>query len=419
MKKLFSVILIFSFAHIALGQRFVSIPRGIAEVDGFLEYAWDVCPEQAIDLPFNKETPTLTSFFKMMYDSDNLYIIVNVVDEGNHYPGWEAEGNDDDYDNVKLYFDCNKELKDGQGPSTNFSGHYVFSGNFSKDNYDKRITDVPSAPGDRNPGGTYCYSLYGEDYIFEVAIPFANFYDKDSIQLSRDLFAERQAFGFDVVITDRDEEETTELNREVLNSGPNRAVWNSDSLDLFENMDEAGTVSMHTNGPCWYFDVSPLSLTIDTEAKINVMTDLNWSVNTDQAWLTTDPEFGKKEGEVTLRAEPNLTDKERSAVVNVVLYYVNDTISVKVTQPPYSSVLSFENETDEILIYPSVVKNYFIIKGLPGEADLNLFDITGKRVLHKRVRGQEIIPANNLTKGVYFAEIVTETGIIRKRIIKK
>jgi hypothetical protein len=52
MKKLFSVILIFSFAHIALGQRFVSIPRGIAEVDGFLEYAWDVCPEQAIGPSF-------------------------------------------------------------------------------------------------------------------------------------------------------------------------------------------------------------------------------------------------------------------------------------------------------------------------------------------------------------------------------
>lgn len=419
MKKLFSVLLILSFVHLAAGQRHVVLPRGIAEVDGFLEYAWDVCPEQAIDLPYHTDEPTVCSFFKMMFDNDYLYIILNVIDEGNHYPGWESGGNDDDYDNIKLYFDFNKELKDGLGPSTNFSGHYVFSGNFSEDNYDKRITDVPSAPGDRNPGGTYCYSLYGEDYIYEVAIPFTNFYDKDSIQLSRDLFVERPAIGFDVVITDRDEEDTTELNRVIWNSEPNRAVWNSDSLDLFENMDKAGTVSMRTNSPCWYFDVSPLSLTIDTEAKINVMTDVNWFVRTDQAWLTTDPEFGKKEGEVTLRAEPNLTGMERNAVVNVILYYVNDTISVKVTQPPYTSAFTIDDETNGITIYPSIVKNCFWIKGLSREADLTLYDITGKRVLHKRVGGQEIITANNLTKGVYFAEITTETGIIRKRLIRE
>ncbi len=410
MKKLFFISLILLFVHFALAQRHFDIPAGTAEIDGYLEEAWDVCPEVAINLPYNKETPTVTSFFKMMFDADYLYIVINVIDDGNHYPGWESGGNDDDYDNVKLYFDFNKELKDGLGPSTNISGHYVFSENFSKDKYDKPQTIVPSVPGDRNPGGTYCYSLFGEDYIFEVAIPFTNFYDKDSVQLTKDLLIGRQKFGFEIVITDQDEGKTTK---------PNRLVWNSDSLDLYENMDSAGTISLRTTGPCWWFDVSPLSLIIDSEAKINVVTNLNWTVESDQAWLTPDPKFGKQDSEITLRAEPNNTDKERSARVTVKLYYVEDTISVRVTQLPYTSALIFDNERDDMTIYPSVVKNHFKIKGLTSQADISIFDITGKQVLFKRVGGQESISAGHLNKGVYVAEIETNNQKIKKRLIKE
>lgn len=409
MKKLFSVTLIIFLTQIALAQRLLDAPVGTAEIDGFIEDAWDVCPEQAIDLPYDMETPTVTSFFKIMHDANNLYVIVNVIDEGNHYPGWKSGGNDEDYDNVKLYFDFNKELKDGLGPSTNFSGHYVFSESFNEGNYGKPITVAPTAPGDRNQGGTYCYSLYDEDYVFEVAIPYTNLYDKDSVQLSMNLIRERGGFGFDVVLTDQDEGKTTK---------PQRVVWNSDSLDLYENMDDAGTINIRTNDPCWWFDVSPLSLIIDSEAKINVVTNLNWTVESDQAWLTPDPKFGKQDSEITLRAEPNNSDKERSARVTVKLYYVEDTISVKVTQLPYTSALTFDNGKD-LMIYPSVVKNHFMIKGLTHQADISLFDITGKKLLSKSVGGQEFIPITHLNKGIYIAEIEIDNRKIIKRLIKE
>jgi hypothetical protein len=132
-------------------QKVAPIPMGTAEIDGFIEDSWDVCPETEINVSCQTEIPTVSGWWKVMYDADHLYLVVNVEDEGNHFPGWEAGGSKTDYDIPVFFFDWNKHPKDGLGPSTPYSGHYMFADGFEKGMYDKVITKEPSE-ADSYPG---------------------------------------------------------------------------------------------------------------------------------------------------------------------------------------------------------------------------------------------------------------------------
>jgi hypothetical protein len=51
--------------------------------------------------------------------------------------------------------------------------------------------------------------------------------------MSSDIAAKKNEIGFDIILIDQDE---------GLSSSPQRAVWNSDLRDCYENMDNAGVI---------------------------------------------------------------------------------------------------------------------------------------------------------------------------------
>ncbi|VXB78121.1 Glycosyl hydrolase [Flavobacterium sp. 9AF] len=80
-------------------------------------------------------------------------------------------------------------------------------------------------------------------------------------------------------------------------------------------------------------------------------------------------------------------------------------------------------ELDSITVYPNPSNGLFTINTKNIEINsLEVFDITGKRILERKIhQSQEEIDVNlsNASNGVYFMKINTETGIITKRILKK
>ncbi len=238
MKKIYSLMIgLLLVGGMAMAQKHYDVKGGSAEIDGYMEEAWDGIAEEAISLPFQAEVPTVTSYFKAMFDADNFYVVVNVVDEGNHYPGWKSGGNNWEYDKPEVYWDWNEVLigETAVGASVDASGHYQLADGFLEDSYDLPITVVPSAVGNKNPGGTYAYSLSGEDYVYEMAVPFTNFYDVDGVQITKDIAVAKAAIGFDVTIIDQDEGITTIRQR---------AVWSSAAEECWNSMDGAGTVKL-------------------------------------------------------------------------------------------------------------------------------------------------------------------------------
>jgi hypothetical protein len=202
-------------------------------IDGIEEDVWDLVQPVFIDKNFFVEFPTLTAYWKAIWKDTSIYLLVRVEDD-DHYPSWEPQGNQWEYDQIEIYFDVNDILNDGKGPAYSGSGHYQSAPGFTETGYNILHKDDPSFS---YPGGNYAYRLDGENYTCEYMIPFSNFIDQYGyIQYKEDFI--NKEIGFDVTVVDQDEDITTSRQRKVWqnegNPNPGEESWN--------NMDACGII---------------------------------------------------------------------------------------------------------------------------------------------------------------------------------
>lgn len=394
-------------------QKVAPIPMGTAEIDGFIEECWDVCPENKINVPCQTEIPTVSGWWKVMYDADHLYLVVNVEDEGNHFPGWESGGSKTDYDIPVFFFDWNKHPKDGLGPSTPYSGHYMFADGFEKGMYDKVITKEPSE-ADSYPGGTYCYTLYGEGYVYEMSIPFYNFYDKHRLRIDKNIAEAKMNFGFDVMIVDQDEGMTTT---------PTAIAWNSNNKDLRLNMDSAGIAQFKICDCAVDFNLSESFIEIRDTAFFEIKTStFRWKVYSNQSWLTLSPAEGNSDSKETIIAEPFTGDETRIAEIKFDICNSDSSIyatgqSIIVIQGKSTNNKSLALKS--IRLYPNPVRDYFRIEGITVKSKLYVYDLYGRQVLKKEVYNKEEINTSTLSRGIYTVKILSGEGVVNKKIMKE
>jgi hypothetical protein len=394
-------------------QKVAPIPMGTAEIDGFIEDSWDVCPETEINVSCQTEIPTVSGWWKVMYDADHLYLVVNVEDEGNHFPGWEAGGSKTDYDIPVFFFDWNKHPKDGLGPSTPYSGHYMFADGFEKGMYDKVITKEPSE-ADSYPGGTYCYTLNGEGYVYEMSIPFYNFYDKHRVRIDKNIAEAKMNFGFDVMIVDQDEGMTT---------APAAIAWNSNNKDLRINMDSAGIAQFKICDCAVDFNLSESFIEIKDSAIVDVKTSTySWRVSPSQSWVKVIPPEGNSDCRVTIYADPLPGDTTRIAEIRFNIkradsdtYYPGKSVFVIQGKSTNNKSLALKS----IRLYPNPVHDYFRIEGITGKAELHVYDLYGRQVLKKEVGNKEEINTSTLSRGIYTVKILSGDGVMNKKIMKE
>ncbi|MDR3261663.1 MAG: T9SS type A sorting domain-containing protein [Tannerella sp.] len=73
----------------------------------------------------------------------------------------------------------------------------------------------------------------------------------------------------------------------------------------------------------------------------------------------------------------------------------------------------------EVRMYPNPVTDGFYITGLTHPALLTIVDLSGRRVLSRRVANGEYIRIASLPSGIYIATVATEKGTIQSKISKK
>jgi hypothetical protein len=383
------------------------------EIDGFMEKEWECADEYYIERTlYSIEYPTVFASWKAMCDYDNFYVFVTVTGDANYWPGWAAGGDKLNYDMPVIYWDWNEFVEDGLGPSTNFSGHYRFAAGFEADQYGFPQTEVPSSPGDYNPGGTYCYSFWDEGYTYEIGIPFSNFYDKEGKQMSRSLAFSRNP-GFDVEI----------INRDQGDSIPQRMVWSSQIADCWNNMDNAGRI----NSWGWCDNIGPdldafeiygnnihLSAHEGSKDTIDVFCYGNWSSVSDQSWLSIANVSTTPWGSIILTAQANTTNAPRTAKVTIT---ANRLGSQTITVTQDASTVSNTIFSGEIELYPNPATSDFQIHGLKGGATVSLIDQDGRVVLSKQIYNKGTIEVGSLPKGMYVVKVVTSSGIIKKKLV--
>jgi hypothetical protein len=410
MKKITFLFVLLLLAGSLFSQKSVRLYYTIADpyIDGFIEDIWENSTINKIDVPFQSEVPTIgNSTWQGLYDQNYFYCIVYVEDD-NHWPGWESEGNSWEYDKPEFYFDVNRELKDGVGTSASNTGHYQFAPGFTEGSYDMKLTTTAVA-GNLNPGGTYAYSLIGEGYVYEIAIPWANMPDKNGYDSAfyNGQYRGNGGIGFDVTIIDQDEGITTSRQRmNWNNAGAIDECWN--------NMDDAGKIIMSNEedfGPYLMLSSENMmlssaegssdSITIDIESE-----DHTWIAQSDQSWLTVSPETHKGDGSLTVTASENLGAR-RTATVNFkwtcgpsgtsgTCYY--NYRNLKVTQIAAIETGLISEKVSTIAITPNPVTTQFTIQG--GIDRVELFNNLGELVKETAIKGRTI-SVSELPKGVY------------------
>jgi len=219
---------------------FEKLEAGLAPViDGSDEDIWNNVSPVMIEKNFPEESPTITAYWKGMYDDTCLYVLVNVEDD-NNCPFWRiGTGPNWDYDRAELYFDLNDILEDGQGPEMAYSGHWQApadiwgADDYAHENYRSlKDTDFEG----KIVSQYQSYRLNGGNCIYEFRIPLAYLKDKNSTPLTAKNLNDK-IFGFDITVTDWDEDISTQRQRKAwMNNlnGPGKESW--------YNMNTAGKI---------------------------------------------------------------------------------------------------------------------------------------------------------------------------------
>lgn len=235
MKRIYFVSMLLLACAFAFGQDTtisVMYATTTPEIDGLEDDVWLTVDPVPIELNFGTEEPTVTAYWKAMWDEVAMYVLV-YVEDNDHWPSWESGGSWYEYDQPELYFDVNADLKDGLGASSE-QGHYQVQPHFEESGYGtaKESAEVNNF----RPECYYCYTLDEEEnYMWEYELEYTAFTDKGGTVMTLETFRDLEKIGFDVTIIDQDENVTT---------GRQRKVWANDGAtdENYLNMDDAGTI---------------------------------------------------------------------------------------------------------------------------------------------------------------------------------
>ena len=76
-------------------------------------------------------------------------------------------------------------------------------------------------------------------------------------------------------------------------------------------------------------------------------------------------------------------------------------------------------KNNETLFYPNPTNNFFVIETNSTEKQtLQIFDVRGKLVLNQTISNRANIDMSSLSDGVYNVNLITNNGIVNKRIVK-
>ena len=255
-------------------------------VDSVIDDVWATANTYPIDLPFQKETPTLgepgQTTWKALWTDDGVYILVTVTDDY-FYPGYKNNdaGTDWKYDKPEIYFDVNAEKKDGIGGGGG-KGHYQVAPGFG----DGSKNDGTPTTG--TDGVIVAFKVTEPNYVGEYFIPFTKLVDKDGNDVDKSI-----SMGFDVTVIDGDP---------AAPGVRQRAVWTNIGAinESYNNMDDCGLVT---------FDPIPLTGNVIKKAAsapvIDGVIDPIWSsanvFNIDKPFQKETPTLGEP-GQTTWKA---------------------------------------------------------------------------------------------------------------------
>jgi hypothetical protein len=152
-----------------------------------------------------------------------------------------------------------------------------------------------------------------------------------------------------------------------------------------------------------HFDAEPQSnLTID------IFSNLNWTVSSNQEWLSADIQNGSGIATLTLLALSNKGSNNREAQITIAANGVSSKI-IKVLQAENTATSVSNPATNSLTLYPNPVSETVHLTRLPKQSVISIHDASGKLILSKVAQHASVeINVSGLLKGIYTITVRNE-----------
>jgi hypothetical protein len=159
-----------------------------------------------------------------------------------------------------------------------------------------------------------------------------------------------------------------------------------------------------------------IGATEGSTATFNITSNTNWTILSDQDWLSVNPASGTGDSIITVTAQANPSASARTAIVTVSATGV-DSQTITVTQEMGTGIT--EIEAGKCAIYPNPFTNGFYVGNDHHTMIVSMFDVRGQLIFTRKVLGIEFIPTAQLANGIYLIELTNENTIMRIKVIKQ
>ena len=157
---------------------------------------------------------------------------------------------------------------------------------------------------------------------------------------------------------------------------------------------------------------------INSSSSLILLTsNVEWSALSNKTWLTVSPNSGSGNETLIITALENKDTIDRTAIITISTIG-GGTKTINIVQSAFKAIgTDFkDSELDNLNIYPNPANYSFAIQSQIS-ANINIYSMTGKLVLNSHVLGNELIPINNLSNGIYFVEIKINNNIINRKLV--
>jgi len=198
---------------------------------------------------------------------------------------------------------------------------------------------------------------------------------------------------------------------------------------IFDN----GVIGNGSANSTFYFDdvqlvvppvmsVSATTLSVAATANsittFNITSNTDWTVVSNQTWLTLSSASGSNNATITLTAEANTVTASREAIVTI-----NGTgVAAKtITVTQAAGVTSVSESAENMLqIFPNPTTNSLTISNITSNSSISIIDLNGKVLMHKPLTSTtESIDVSHLANGVYIMKVTDNKSVIVSKFVKQ
>ncbi|HEY5591057.1 MAG TPA: BACON domain-containing carbohydrate-binding protein [Paludibacter sp.] len=177
------------------------------------------------------------------------------------------------------------------------------------------------------------------------------------------------------------------------------------------------TVTQDPGVPALTVSSSTLTISVNNIATFDILSNTNWTVTSNQFWLTPNTNSGIGNTSITLSAQPNSTSKTRAASLIISGVGVSPQ-AITVLQEVASGI----NEIDEsfLAIFPNPSTSKITINNISKDASISIYDLSGKMVISRIATSTiEKIDVSNLDNGVYTIKVTNNLTTKTRKFIKQ